>query len=282
MSNLTTENIKSVFIVENSNLGGAGDTEFLQWTNFLNRELYEPFVNQNPENYLSTRIIKTIQDISAYTLPSDYQDNQMGGIYITQGGSIYGAINFDTKTVAFSTIGQTITGGTSGATGTLAYITDYGTTGTLTMTNISGDFEDSEILTGSSEGSATSNEIVKTFEFSNNRLSETGWGFSSTGYWLDGTNLNITPIPDGDDVYVHKYVPLLAKLTNVSTETIIPARFEQEVQRAIEVFYRIWRQNPNEEFTASQRAIEAVKVILDKIKQTPRVMRFKNRRNSFI
>jgi hypothetical protein len=284
MANLTTQNIKDVFSVEKSNLGGAGDTEFLQWTNFLNRELYEPFIDQNPENYLSKRFIKTIQNDSDYELPSDYQDNQVGGVYKTQSDSVYGAINFDTETVPFSTIPQTITGGTSGATGILAYITDYaGGTGTLVMTNVSGTFQDNETLTGSSEGSATSNGTLYSFDFTDNRLSETGFGSSDTGYWIDGTNINITPTPDATaNVYVLKYIPVLAKLTNVNTETIIPVRFEQEVQRAMEVFYEIWRQDPNGEIAASQRSTEAVNTIIEKIKQTPRVMRFKNRRSSFV
>ncbi len=65
------------------------------------------------------------------------------------------AINYTAQTVAF-TVGGTLTGGTSGATATIAANNNSGTTGTLYLTGRSGTFIGGEIITGSITGSATS------------------------------------------------------------------------------------------------------------------------------
>ena len=67
---------------------------------------------------------------------------------------------YDAETVAFTTLGQIITGGTSGAKAELVAVTDWGTTGLLTLRDVRGTFQDNETITGSSEGSATVNGTV--------------------------------------------------------------------------------------------------------------------------
>ncbi|RVA99078.1 hypothetical protein EN918_39960, partial [Mesorhizobium sp. M7A.F.Ca.CA.004.05.1.1] len=62
-------------------------------------------------------------------------------------------LNFDTQTVNYVT-GQTITGGTSGATATVVKSIDNGTTGSLYIQSITGTFQDNETVTGSIAGSA--------------------------------------------------------------------------------------------------------------------------------
>lgn len=64
-------------------------------------------------------------------------------------------LNFDAQTVNF-TIGQTVTGGTSGATATIVDIVDSGTTGFLILGTITGGpFQDNETITDGLGGSAT-------------------------------------------------------------------------------------------------------------------------------
>lgn len=63
---------------------------------------------------------------------------------------------YDAQTGNF-TVGLTLTGGTSGATATITADQDSGTTGTLTLSSIVGVFQDNEIITDSSTGSATAN-----------------------------------------------------------------------------------------------------------------------------
>ena len=67
---------------------------------------------------------------------------------------------YDAETVAFTTLGQIITGGTSGATAELVTATDWGTTGVLKLRGKKGTFQDNETITGSTEGSATVNGTV--------------------------------------------------------------------------------------------------------------------------
>lgn len=62
-------------------------------------------------------------------------------------------LNFDTQTVNYAT-GQTITGGTSGATATVVKSIDNGATGSLYIQSITGTFQDNETVTGSIAGSA--------------------------------------------------------------------------------------------------------------------------------
>lgn len=63
---------------------------------------------------------------------------------------------FDGQTGNF-TVGLTVTGATSGATGVVTSQVDAGTTGTLTLSNITGLFVDNEVLTDTSTGAAVVN-----------------------------------------------------------------------------------------------------------------------------
>ena len=66
------------------------------------------------------------------------------------------ALAYDGQTVNF-TVGHLITGGTSGATGTLVEQADAGATGTIILSNVVGDFENNDALTdeGTGDGDAT-------------------------------------------------------------------------------------------------------------------------------
>lgn len=67
---------------------------------------------------------------------------------------------YDNETTAFTTIGQIITGGTSGATAELVAATSWAGAGLLVLCGIKGTFEDNEEITGSSEGQADVNGTV--------------------------------------------------------------------------------------------------------------------------
>lgn len=68
-------------------------------------------------------------------------------------------LNYDTQTANF-TVGQILTGGTSGATAVILEDSDSGATGTLTLGNINGTFQNNEIITDEGTGSATSDGVV--------------------------------------------------------------------------------------------------------------------------
>ena len=67
---------------------------------------------------------------------------------------------YDAETVGFTTIGQIVTGATSGAKAELVAVTDWGTTGLLKLRDVRGTFQDNETITGATEGSATVNGTV--------------------------------------------------------------------------------------------------------------------------
>lgn len=82
---------------------------------------------------------------------SNFWPNVKGGV---------STLNYDARTVAF--VGGILTGGTSGATGTIykVVVGSPATTGTIYLTNITGTFQDNEIITASGGGSATANGVV--------------------------------------------------------------------------------------------------------------------------
>ncbi len=63
-------------------------------------------------------------------------------------------LDYNTQTSNF-TVGQVLTGGSSGAMGTISADVDAGATGTLTLTGVTGIFLDTEIITDALTGSAT-------------------------------------------------------------------------------------------------------------------------------
>lgn len=71
------------------------------------------------------------------------------------------ALDYDAETGTF-TEGLVVTGGTSGATGTLERLFDDGTTGTMWLRGVSGTFQNDETITDTSTGSATSDGTVST------------------------------------------------------------------------------------------------------------------------
>jgi hypothetical protein len=70
-------------------------------------------------------------------------------------------LNYDTQTVDFVVPG-TVTGGTSGAVATIVADSDAGAAGFLTVTNLSGTFQDNEAITGSAGGAALVNGAIVT------------------------------------------------------------------------------------------------------------------------
>ena len=105
-----------------------------------------------------------------YTLKDDFSagdgfdGDDYGDYFITTNGverpyRLSMTLAYDTQTANFAT-GLKMTGATSGATATILEDTDAGATGTLTIGNIVGVFQDDEIITDSATGSATVNGVL--------------------------------------------------------------------------------------------------------------------------
>lgn len=88
--------------------------------------------------------------------------NAGGAAYYNNYIYIFGTGNqlkYKTQTVNF-VVGGTLTGGTSGATAVVTADVDAGATGTLTLSTISGTFQNNEIITDGAGGSATADGVV--------------------------------------------------------------------------------------------------------------------------
>lgn len=110
------------------------------------------------------------------------------------------ALDYDAETAAF-TVGATLTGGTSTATGTIHAVTDNGTTGTLWLSGVTGTFQDNETITDSSAGSATSNGTATLLSAS---LSGSGidttdlsyvWTFKNRLFFVEKETMNAWYLP---------------------------------------------------------------------------------------
>jgi hypothetical protein len=113
-------------------------------------------------------------------------------------------LNYDAETAAF-TVGQTLTGGTSGATATIDAINTVGTTGTLTLSALVGSFQNNEIITDALTGSATANGTQSAVSpaFQNNETITDSSGGSATA---DGTQSQIAAGITGIDTSSFSYV----------------------------------------------------------------------------
>lgn len=279
---ITVDQVKTLIISHKDNLGGLDNARIIEFLNFANQTLYPEFASISPNRFLSNQTIKTISNVRTYALPSDFRESsglKVGNVLETKSGSFFGALNFDAGTVPFTTIPQTITGGTSGATGTLSSIADYGTFGTLTMTGLSTiNFLDDELLTGSVEGSATSNETVNKFEPTKFKLIETDFADTNFGYFLDKINIEFTPpVVEGNRVYIFRYLPKLAELTDVTSFMIIPIEYKEYARNVADIFFQQYHGNKPGEFDAAQRTEAALEDMIKKISTTPRTTKSRAR-----
>jgi hypothetical protein len=278
MAFISTSTFKDLLNQFRGSLGGADDTDILRFANFLNQYAHEAIANVNPNDFLQVRTIKTVASTGAYALPSDFDHVQYGGVYYAETGTDFVVINYDTETGAF-TEGLTVTGGTSGATGVITELVDYGTTGTLRLSGVTGTFEDNETITDTSTGSAIVNGSQSAVKFGNRKLSETEFGSQSTGYWLDASNVNLTPTPVNSSVFFVRYLPTLSQLTSIASDQylVIPAnKYNEFVTYAAELYWQQWRNAPDE-VVAGERVKSALQKMLSRIKKTPGVMKFTRR-----
>lgn len=104
-------------------------------------------------------------------------------------------LTYDTQTANF-TVGDILTGSSSGATARIVADSDSGTTGTLSLTDIQGTFVDNETITGSTTGSALANGTIST---SNVSLDGVGVTSLRTAYETD-TNWAATFVANGPEI----------------------------------------------------------------------------------
>ncbi len=106
-------------------------------------------------------------------------------------------IMYDAQTSPFQ-VGDTVTGGTSGATGYILHIESSGTAGILYITDVTGTFQDNETLT-SANGSATSDGIAMPYYVGitgvdTSRLTYV-WSYKNRLFFIEKDSLNVWYLP---------------------------------------------------------------------------------------
>lgn len=89
----------------------------------------------------------------------DFRIDSQGGSTTTQFATTPNRLAYDGQTGNF-TVGQVVTGGTSGATATIDADADSGTTGILTISSVTGVFQDNEAITDPLGGAAVVNGLA--------------------------------------------------------------------------------------------------------------------------
>lgn len=113
-------------------------------------------------------------------------------------------LNYDAETTPFAD-GETVTGGTSGATATIFRAVDEGATGYILVTGISGTFQDNELLT-SATGSATANGAPSVaapgIDFGGLTSADMSfvWSYKNRLWFIQKESLNVYYMADVDQV----------------------------------------------------------------------------------
>lgn len=106
-------------------------------------------------------------------------------------------LNYDGQTVNF-VVGGTVTGGTSGATGVILRDSDSGASGFLTLTGVTGTFQDNEALTGT-PGAAVVNGVVSTLAPAITGLPTASmsfvWAFKRRAFFIEKNTLDAWYLP---------------------------------------------------------------------------------------
>ena len=187
----------------------------------------------SPINYrLSTGTDEIVDDLGNYigqqsTVGMEVAENQNGGDWIvtqfaTTGGTYLVAVNGedpmqifdgeywfpidedDVYTLAYDALtsdfteNTTITGGTSGATAYVLHVEKSVTSGTLYLTDITGTFQDNEIISGGG-GSATVNGVVAPYYVGitgvDTSLFSYVWSYKNRLYFIEKESTNVWYLP---------------------------------------------------------------------------------------
>lgn len=132
----------------------------------------------------------TSNDLVFYSTGTDGTQNHY--IRVTNEAKL---LDFDAQTADF-TVGQTVTGMTSGATGVILSQVDSGTTGTLTLIDVNGKFIDDETITDGLGGSATADGRLRYQTFKDPRVIDNCFDFLQVRaytYWDAVTHTGVNP-----------------------------------------------------------------------------------------
>jgi len=230
----------------------------IQWLDHLNRWFHNQLSGIDPERLIAVQNYTVTAKRQTEALPDDFQSllPKNTGFYRNETNSV----GFDAQTGAF-TADLTLTGATSGATGTIESITDNGTFGKLVLSSISGTFEDGETVTDTSTGSAT----VDVYSvLTNTRLDPVVLGSTSKGYFITGSNVVFTG-HSTTDIYTLRYLPKATEITAIGDDLIIPDEYIDYVLKAIDCRYSLWDEDPRMESLSDFRFARVLSDIAENI-----------------
>lgn len=98
-------------------------------------------------------------------------------------------------------------------------------------------------------------------------LTATGYGSQIPGYYISGTNIIFTPLPQSTQTILVRYIPILPTLTAFTDELIIPDDFIAYVRYAIDVLYDEWDEDVSAEGIADGRYARALDELARNLRQ---------------
>ena len=190
------------------------ETEVFDVTSPADAETEESAVvsNQTNGDWVSTQFATTGNSYLVMVNGEDSMLHYDGSYWASVGlNAAVSTLDYDAETGAFAE-GETLTGGTSGATATIQRVIDNGTIGTLLLTGISGTFQDNETITDGATGSAdadgTVTEIVPAFTGVNPALLSSVWEHKSRLWFLEDGTLSAWYLPTDSRVGAATEFPL--------------------------------------------------------------------------
>lgn len=144
--------------------------------------------------YYSTPQISAVGGDFQYAINGDDEAQIYDGTSWSQVDEATHTLAYDAETMPF-TVGQTLTGGTSGATATIVEVIDNGTDGVLRINSLSGSFQDNETITDGATGSAdadgTEEAVTATITGVDTKDLSFGWVFGSRLFFVEKDTMNV-------------------------------------------------------------------------------------------
>lgn len=117
-----------------------------------------------------------------------------GEVWFPAGDEEVSQLSFDGEVEPF-TMGETVTGGTSGASGTIVAIRSNAGAGYLLLTDVSGDFQDNETLTDGEGGEATANgadtEVFLGVDGVDTASLDYVWTYKNRLFFIERNSMNV-------------------------------------------------------------------------------------------
>jgi hypothetical protein len=99
----------------------------------------------------------------------------------------------------------------------------------------------------------------------------TGPGSTTNGFWIDSTNLNLTPEPQSTDTLILRYMTKDTKFTSLDDTFVVDDSWEELVENGLLVRVAKHRRNSNDEVIAGQRYRNSLDLFIQNIDRTPKV-----------